>query len=269
MYDYHVHSSFSGDCVEKMEATILEAISKNGKQICFTDHLDYDYPIEEFDFEMNQFELEFNNLSNQYGDRIILQKGIELGLQPHLVNRCNDFVELFKPDFVLCSFHCCEGKDLHNGDYFIGKDPVTAWHNYLDEMIVTLREFTNYSVVGHIDILKRYNIATRKVDFSSIEDKLVELLNVIIKSDRGIEINMSGLRTPLNKTLPSIDVIKLYHTLGGRIITLGSDAHKKEDIYSHYRHVLEMLLEVGFDNITVFDKMKANNLDIKEALENL
>ncbi len=44
MYDYHVHSHFSGDCKELMEDTVVEAIKKNALQICFTDHIDYDYP---------------------------------------------------------------------------------------------------------------------------------------------------------------------------------------------------------------------------------
>ncbi len=42
--DYHVHSNFSGDSQAPMEQVIERAIQLGLKMLCFTDHMDYDYP---------------------------------------------------------------------------------------------------------------------------------------------------------------------------------------------------------------------------------
>ena len=42
--DYHLHSSFSGDSDTPIEDMIKEAIRLGLKQICFTEHQDFDYP---------------------------------------------------------------------------------------------------------------------------------------------------------------------------------------------------------------------------------
>lgn len=44
--DYHVHSSFSFDSEESPRAIVEKAIALGMKQICFTDHQDFNWPIE-------------------------------------------------------------------------------------------------------------------------------------------------------------------------------------------------------------------------------
>ena len=80
MYDYHLHSDFSGDCVEAMEDTILEAIKMGGKHLCFTDHLDYDYPTNEvdFDFDVIGFSKALAEMQAKYGHQIKIQKVIQM-----------------------------------------------------------------------------------------------------------------------------------------------------------------------------------------------
>ena len=54
--DYHLHSSFSGDSDTPMEDMVLQGISQGLSTMCFTEHLDMDYPYqnaEEGLFELN------------------------------------------------------------------------------------------------------------------------------------------------------------------------------------------------------------------------
>ena len=46
LWDTHMHSQFSGDSHTPQEDMIAAAKQKNLKGICFTDHLDIDYPDE-------------------------------------------------------------------------------------------------------------------------------------------------------------------------------------------------------------------------------
>lgn len=271
MYDYHLHSHFSGDCEEIMEATILEAIKRGGKQLCFTDHLDYDYPTTEviFDgFDGYAFSKYLESMQKKY-PQIELKKGVELGLQLHLARKCSDFVRAFEPDFVLCSFHVADRKDMYNGDFYRDKTPEQAWVDYFEDVYKTLDAFKDYCVVGHLDIPKRYNESVKNVPLNVYENLLKKVLKKIIEDQKGIEVNMSGLRTDQEETLPNKHIIKLYYDLGGRIITIGSDAHKKEDIYSHFKEVLVMLDEIGFENLATYHKMEMNPINIKRILESL
>lgn len=269
MYDYHLHSDFSGDCVESMEDSILHAIKLGGKQLCFTDHLDYDYPETEvvFHFDDEAFSETLLAMQDKYKDQIVIQKGIELGLQPHLAEECTAFVKKFKPDFVICSFHVADKMDLYNGDFYKDRHPERVWEDYFEDVLKSLKAFKDYSVVGHLDIPKRYNDAAKNVCFSKYEDKLAEVLSLIIEDGKGIEVNMSGLRTPANETLPNKNILTKYLELGGRYITIGSDAHRKEDIYSHFDDVLKMLADIGYEYFTVYEDKQPIQMSIKEALE--
>ena len=51
LIDYHIHSEYSDDSVEKMEVIIKTAIEKNISEICFTDHVDYGIKIDHDIFE--------------------------------------------------------------------------------------------------------------------------------------------------------------------------------------------------------------------------
>lgn len=271
MYDYHVHSHFSGDCEELMEDSIREAIKMGGKSICFTDHIDYDYPepyaSDLFELDPNELYKDIDFFKKKYKGKIIIQKGIELGLQRQIIKQCNEFVNNNDLDFVLCSFHTCKKKDLYNGDYFKNKTALESWNIFIEEMIYILNRFTNYSVVGHLDILKRYNEDVRKLPLNEYILNVEKVLKVIIKSNRGIEVNMSGLRIDSNETLPSIPILEMYFKLGGTIITIGSDAHKKEDLYSHYKETLIILRNIGFKEFTIYEKMKPIQVDIERTLD--
>ena len=42
--DFHIHSSFSGDSDAPMEQMIQEGLKKGLRTMCFTEHMDMDYP---------------------------------------------------------------------------------------------------------------------------------------------------------------------------------------------------------------------------------
>ena len=62
--DWHLHSHFSSDSTETPENIIKNAINMQLKSICFTEHNDYDYPLEDgnvvfaLDYDKYGFQLE-------------------------------------------------------------------------------------------------------------------------------------------------------------------------------------------------------------------
>ena len=91
--DYHLHTSFSTDSKTPMEDMILAGISKGLKTMCFTEHLDYDYPVPDDDptfnflLDMDAYLSKTKELADKYANKCEILFGVELGIQTHLAEK--------------------------------------------------------------------------------------------------------------------------------------------------------------------------------------
>lgn len=258
MFDYHVHTSFSGDCSTPMEEVILAAISKNIKSLCFTEHLDYDYTNGNFNLLLDQdkYLSTFCPLRDKYVNCIDLKLGIEIGMQPHLYERYDEYLKKYPFDFVICSTHMVDRLDIHDGDYFQFRSSQEAVEGYYIEVLNVVKEYHNYDVYGHLNFIDRYikYYNAEEINYRRIKEIIDEILIHIIRNNKGIEVNTSGLRYGMNCTLPNRDILTRYRELGGTIITTGSDAHYSEHIGSGFAELYELLRDIGFKYVATFDK---------------
>lgn len=263
MFDFHMHSDFSEDCSTPMEATIESAIEKGFSKICFTEHLDYDYPDPDFTFDLDteSYDTKIRQMQEKYGDRITIKKGIEIGMQPHLFARYERLLSKNKFDFIICSLHAADRKDLHNGDFFKGRTASEAYRFYYEELLYCVRHFETYSILGHLDLVKRYQALDTDESFHDI---IGEIFKTIIPKGKGIEVNTSGFAYGLGSAMPSRDILELYYDLGGEIITIGSDAHQAEHVGHRFDQVLAMLQDIGFRYITTFSDLKPSFHEIEK-----
>ncbi len=255
MFDYHLHSNFSADCDTPMEETIEQAIKAGLKEICFTEHIDYEYPDPTIDFDLDllNYDKKMKQVSAQYRDQIQIKKGVELGLQPHQVEDYQKLMDMETFDFVICSMHTADKKDLHSGNFFANKTIEEAYRQYYEELLYCVTHFKHYSVLGHLDLVKRY---TKEQSEHNFHDIIGEIFKVIIADGKGIELNTSGFRYGLESGMPSPDILKLYKDCGGEIITLGSDSHVASTVAYQFQESLELLESLGFQYITTFENQK-------------
>lgn len=87
--------------------------------------------------------------------------------------------------------------------------------------------------------------------YADIFDPIIETL---IANGKGIEINTAGLDKGLKEQHPCTEFIRQYRKKGGEIITVGSDAHRPEDIGRHFDHAADVLKECGFSYYCTFEK---------------
>ena len=73
--DYHLHTNFSTDSKTPMEEMILAGIEKGLKTMCFTEHMDYDYPVPaddpsfKFLIDMESYLSKTKELSEKYSNK--------------------------------------------------------------------------------------------------------------------------------------------------------------------------------------------------------
>ncbi|MGP4071509.1 histidinol-phosphatase HisJ family protein [Piscibacillus sp. B03] len=252
MRDFHMHSTFSADCEAPMEKMAESAVNKGLQSICFTDHIDYDYPDTSivFDVDLDQYEKSYQKVKKQFASKLDIYKGIELGIQPHLVNQYLDLTKANRFDFIILSMHTTDCKDLHSGNLFEGCTLHEAYDKYYSELLDCVKRYDAFSILGHIDLVTRYKYEDGVHHFHEV---IEEIFKTIIPRGQGIEINTSGYKYNMNRLLPSRDILELYHQLGGEIITVGSDAHRPERVGDRVDEAYELLRDIGFKYVSTFN----------------
>lgn len=252
MFDYHMHSRYSADCEAAPEDMVRAAIQQGLTEICFTDHIDYDYPDPAFRFDFNreEQEKELSALAVKYADRCKISRGVEIGLQPHLTERYRRLIHTEPFQFVICSLHTVRKAGLHSGDVFIGTSLKEAFEAYYQELLDCLKDFRSYHILGHLDLIKRYAGQQPNEQF---HECIREIFQTIIPDGKGIEINTSGFRYGLPSAMPSRDILELYLCCGGEILTIGSDAHHPKDVGYRVRESLQLAADIGFRYVTAFE----------------
>lgn len=254
-YDYHVHTSFSEDSEMPLDEACSGAIERNIVEIAVTDHVDIDYPDSDFQFSLDYdgFSEAINIAKHQYRNRLNIIKGVEIGLQRHVLDKCVSFLKNKDFQFVIASIHAASGRDLHSGDFCRNKDKDTAYIEYLEELLACIKGFSHYNILGHIDIIRRYgDYGDNTMNHSDYGDLLDLVFQELINSGKGLEINTSGFRYGLKSTMPEFSLLKRYYELGGKILTIGSDAHKPSHLAEHFDLAYYMAKEAGFKYLARF-----------------
>lgn len=269
LIDHHMHTNYSPDADPNatMLAYINQAKRNNVSGIMFTDHVDFDTPIQIFADQINYDEYleEINRLRIETSYPIYM--GVEIGYQLHLKRDYDDFLSKYPFDFVICSIHVGDNLDFYNRDFFKGKTQHEAYLRYFEIVLETVKTYDNYDVFGHIDYIIRYGgFDFRNYNFKVYEPIINEILKTIISKGKGIEINTSGIRYNLGVTHPKIELLKRYRELGGKIITIGSDAHRVSDYQADFTLALSLLREAGFDQVCLFKQRKIEWIDISSII---
>lgn len=168
-------------------------------------------------------------------------------------------------DYVLLSTHCVNGMDCGVPESKRGQDKLTAYKKYLETVYASVtdeRLAEYYDCVGHIGyIAKGLHYEDNTFPYEMFPELFDKILCEIIKRGKGIEVNTSGIDRG-GHVLPHPSIIRRYKELGGRIITVGSDAHKSEKVGAYIKEAVEIIADAGFGEITVFENRKPRFISI-------
>ncbi|MCI1664930.1 MAG: histidinol-phosphatase HisJ family protein [Atopobiaceae bacterium] len=269
--DYHVHTGYSDDSHYPMESVVRDAIRQGIDELCFTEHVDYGVKpdwdsaagarVEDGRPVTNpcypSYFSEVDRMREEYGDQIEIKRGLELGVQTHTEPAFERLWERWgdRLDFALLSIHQVGDHEFWNGDFQSGRTQAETNDAYYQELLDVVSSFSHYSVLAHLDLIKRYD-PFGIYPFERSRDITAAILERVIADGKGIEVNTSSFRYKLPDLQPSHEVLGLYRELGGRIITIGSDSHKPEHLGAYIRPVQKRLAAMGFEGFYTFDAME-------------
>ncbi len=198
---------------------------------------------------------EISRLKEKYSEKLNIKLGLEFGLQKHTIEKYESLYRQYPFDYIILSVHEIDDKEFWNQDFQRSHTRQEYYERYYEDMLYLVRNFHNYSVLGHMDLIKRYDLEGC-YPFEKIKPFISEILKTLIADGKGIEINTSSHRYSLKDSTPSRDILNLYRDLGGRIITIGSDSHKPKHLGAFTDEAKEYLLSLGFKELCTYEKMK-------------
>ena len=267
--DYHVHTGFSDDSTYPLRQVALDAVRLNLDELCFTEHVDYGVKPEWNQPDGARFEDgrpvtncpyvpyldELDRVREDLRGKVALRAGLELGVQTSTIGENHALVRTLgeRLDFVICSIHQVDNLEFWNGDFQRGRTQEEIHRAYYEELLGVAERFRDYTVLGHLDLIRRYD-PFGDYPFENVRDVVAEILRRVIENGKGIEVNTSGIRYGLDDFQPSRQVLELYRDLGGTVVTVGSDSHRPEHLGSYLRLAYRELAELGFEGVWTFER---------------
>jgi histidinol-phosphatase (PHP family) len=279
LMDLHSHTHNSADvkttgfsAYEMTEAAIRAGISV----FAITDHCEvnrffswahYDRKKSNYEYETfdNGIDFEKSMAENAHCKlRLSAEKknirflsGVELGQATSDIGLSESLISDRRLDFVIASIHQLEGLDdfaFIKYNKFDNDELYKLCERYFEE-IKKLCAWGKFDVLGHLTYILRYHEgnAGRKDNMSDFYETIRECFKLLIHAGKGIELNTSGLRQKYGKTFPEINILKLYHDVGGEILTVGSDSHSVSDVGSGIQQAYGMIKEIGFKWVAYFE----------------
>ena len=257
MFDQHVHSNFSFDSNEELE-NYINVSNKN--DIVTTEHLDFANPIinyEDSSIEYLKYIEEITSLNKKYSNKFF--SGIEIGYTPNSEKRIEDFLKDKNFNLKLLSIH-------QNGlyDYMcVNKKLIsleTLIQEYFEQMIQALESSIEFNVLAHFEYGIRI-IDISVAGFDSLARKFLnKIIELIIKKEIAFEVNTKSMYKYKKENLYSY-MIEKYLKKGGKLFTLGSDAHNIKDYAYKFDEARKFLLARNIKEIILFkDKIKMEKI---------
>lgn len=243
-FDTHVHTLFSSDSAMSMQKAV-----KRGKQlnmgITITDHMDVGYPATGmYIFDTRDY---FNTYQKYRSPRVLL--GVELGMRIEFVEQIREKIITCPFDYIIGSIHVVDDMDLSWSKYYEDRTKLVTYSQYLSSLAACVEAFDFIDSLGHIDYICRHsNYADNNLHYHEFSEYIDDIFIKLAKNEKALEINTRRLRNP--EAVPALlTIYKRWAKLGGKLVTIGSDAHNAATIGSFYGEAVDLAACCGLQPV--------------------
>lgn len=265
--DMHVHSDASFDGKDDFETIMRAAAFQNLDFVAITDHCDL-VPQENgyAMYEQNQariaLQIQLCEQMNRKACQLI--HGIEIGNPMYDRKRADQFVSERELDFVIGAIHYF---DFDTDYLYLDYENPQVREFYLKEYfsrMLELAQWGNFDSLAHLDYPLRAmdGLVACPPSFAEYRDEIIPILETIANKGIALEINTRGTYDWQKRTGPELWVLKEFHRLGGKHITIGSDAHTAERVGCGVEDGVAAAKAAGFDHITIYRNREPVDLPI-------
>lgn len=251
--DYHMHSTFSVDGQDTIEALCWRALALGLTEIAVTEHAEWHHRWHGREFEPAAYFDEIDRLRTEFAPRgLTLYSGVELG-NPHDFSRqAAALVANYPFDVRIASLHWLYGRNIHDASCFAGRDPLDVYADYFSALGHMAADFSPIDVIAHFDrILWRGTMLGASFRPHTLEGIIRDSLATIAWRGLALELNTRLLNHSPGWRPALVTMLRWYREEGGRRVVVNSDAHRVGQMGSNLELAREVLTEAGLEPVAL------------------
>ncbi|MGF1449161.1 MAG: histidinol-phosphatase [Opitutales bacterium] len=140
------------------------------------------------------------------------------------------------------------------------REIIDTYFRHLAEAVPSKR----YHTIGHPDVIRIYG-TVEHFNPADHEASIRAFLYALVENDVCMEVNTSGLIKGVYQVHPD-PLILQWASKAGVKLTMGSDAHRPEQVGQRFEEVLELLRDTGFEHLHYFRGGLRQQVPIEAAL---
>jgi histidinol-phosphatase (PHP family) len=231
--DAHLHTDLSPDSDVPIDVFAEQAAELGIPEIAITDHVDFEPGTPAYAYTtFSERERIVRGAAERWADSgVAIRFGVEITWDVAWETDIRDHMRRNAYDFSIGSVHVYRDSPYapeNVAGWVDGRSLAEIVAPYFDAVEGAARSGL-FDAVGHIDFVKRYLVPhVTAADLAAAPELYEEILVALVESGTALEINTSGLRQAAAETYPASAIVARYHELGGRRVTIGSDAHRSD-----------------------------------------
>ncbi len=247
--DYHIHPDYSIDAEGSIDDYCRAAIDVGLREICFTTHYDADPTRIEREGVMviegrreplshdcvRHYLDDVSRAYSEYGPAgLMVRGGLEFGYFPGCEEPIAEVQREFPLHYRLGAVHsvddhcvCCRDE----AQKLFAKLSLERLADRYFELLDRAAASGLFDCLAHLDVYRRYGLAHYGEKIKTVHrGRIDKLFDTMARHDVGYEVNTSAIRHGHAEYYPSMEIINAARTHGVRLVTLGSDAHRPDQI---------------------------------------
>jgi len=254
--DYHLHSTHSADGEASIAEMCEAAVQRGLLEIGFAEHLDFDRddPMYGY-FDDGAYTAAIVEARETYAGRLVIRKGIEFDFRRAYGTEVGEVLAAWDFDYLIGSVHTAAGHRIWRlsreappdldvrgllADYFAEVEALAAsgWCH----------------VIGHFDyVFKQLPGLVAAQRDAWYWQQVRRILKRCIAGGVAIEVNTHHIMDRGWGPAADAEILDRYRALGGRLVTVGSDAHRPSDVAHGFARAEAALRKAGFADVTGYE----------------